>query len=312
MKRHEDLADRSGLNHGGSEPVVLDRMAERRRDVAWIKEMLHDRNSRFLPLWRSKNLFAGADQPCPVFLSMDELGDIRHKTEFVFLGNSGRGALFAVGLPDSDETIPETFSSAGVFQTLLKMMPVLAQNEYSVLAYARGMILWHRKNRYCSSCGWLLKSREGGHMLLCSNPDCGMQHFPRIDPAIIMRVCEGERCLMARQSGWRKGLFSVLAGFVEPGETLEDTVKRECMEEAGVRVHHVRYFASQAWPFPSSLMLGFTAELESGSIWCADNELEDVRWFARDEVRHGIMNKSLILPVKGTLSCHLILDWLNG
>lgn len=291
--------------------VTLDRMAVRRRDFAWIRSRLHDPDSCFIPLWRSKNLFARGDRPYPVFLSVDDVEDMLRETDVIFLGCFGHRALFAIGLPDNDEAVSEMFSSIGVFQNLLKMMPGLAESEYSLLAYARGMVLWHSRNRYCSSCGWALESREGGHMLICSNPDCGMQHFPRIDPAVIMRVCNGDKCLMSRQLGWRKGLFSVLAGFVEPGETPEDTVKRECMEETGIRVHHIQYFASQAWPFPSSLMLGFSAELESGSICCADNELERARWFTRDEVRHGLAHGSLVLPVKGTLSYRLILNWLN-
>lgn len=294
-------------------PSILDRAAAKRRDTTWLAAQKNHPDTRFLPCWRSKSLIVSADQPRPVMLSALELG--RHllpAAPLVFLGLINQQSRFALSLPDADETIPERLSSFGVFQNLRRLLPWVREEDYALLAQARAMIFWQQRNRYCGVCGSSTTISEGGYLLTCSNPSCGRQHFPRTDPAVIMRVCRGERCLLARQASWPEGLFSVLAGFVEPGETLEDAVRREVLEEAGVRIRSVKYFASQPWPFPASLMLGFTAEFESGEIYCADNELDEVCWFSREEVRQGIKQGSLQLPIKGTLSRRLISDWLDA
>lgn len=294
-------------------PSILDRAAAKRRDTTWLAAQKNHPDTRFLPCWRSKSFIVSADQPRPVMLSALELG--RHllpAAPLVFLGLINQQSRFALSLPDADETIPERLSSFGVFQNLRRLLPWVREEDYALLAQARAMIFWQQRNRYCGDCGSSTTISEGGYLLTCSNPSCGRQHFPRTDPAVIMRVCRGERCLLARQASWPEGLFSVLAGFVEPGETLEDAVRREVLEEAGVRIRSVKYFASQPWPFPASLMLGFTAEFESGEIYCADNELDEVCWFSREEVRQGIKQGSLQLPIKGTLSRRLISDWLDA
>ena len=291
---------------------ILDRAAAKRRDAAWLAEQIKHPDARFLPCWRSKSLIVSADQPRPAVLSAAELGrDLLSAAPLVFLGLINQQSRFALVLPDADETIPERLSSFGVFHNLRRLLPRVREEDYVLLAQARAIIFWQQQNRYCGACGSSTTISEGGYLLTCSNQACGRQHFPRTDPAVIMRICQGERCLLARQASWPQGLFSVLAGFVEPGETLEDAVRREVMEEAGVRIRSVKYFASQPWPFPASLMLGFTAEFESGEIYCADNELDEVRWFSREEVRQGIKQGSLKLPIKGTLSRRLISDWLD-
>lgn len=292
---------------------VIDRAAAKRRDAAWLVEQIKHPDARFLPCWRSKSLIVSGDQPKPALLSADELG--RHllsDAPLVFLGLVNQQSRFALGLPDADETIPEHLSPFGAFQNLRRLLTRVRGADYALLAHARAMLFWQQRNHFCGDCGAHTVIGEGGYLLTCSNPSCGRQHFPRTDPAVIMRVCQGERCLMARQSSWPEGLFSVLAGFVEPGETLEDAVRREVMEEAGIRIRSLEYFASQPWPFPASLMLGFTAEFETGEIFCADQELEEVCWFTREDVRQGIKQGRLKLPVKGTLSYRLISDWLAG
>jgi len=290
----------------------FDRAATRRRDATWLAEQLHHPDSRFLPCWRSKNLFVGEESLRPAFLSAAELGDLLlAATSVVFLGIVNQQSCFALDLPADDEMVSECLAPLGTFHNLRRILPQVAAEDYALPAYARAMTFWQQRNRYCGDCGSVTTSMEGGYLLTCSNPSCGRQHFPRTDPAVIMRVCQGERCLMARQSSWPEGLFSVLAGFVEPGETLEDAVHREVLEEAGIRIRSLEYFASQPWPFPASLMLGFTAKFETGEIFCADQELEEVCWFSRAEVRQGIKQGSLQLPVMGTLSYRLIADWLD-
>ena len=292
---------------------AFDRAGTRRRDAAWLEAQLRHPDSRFIPCWRSRSFVAVEDDVRPVFLSAIELeGLFPAVSAVVFLGVVNGFSCFTLDLPAADESIPQCFSAFGSFQNLRSLLHRVREEDYSLLAYARAMTFWQQRNRHCGDCGSVTTSMEGGHLLVCSNPSCGRQHFPRTDPAVIMRVCQGERCLMARQASWPAGLFSVLAGFVEPGETLEEAVKREVREESGIIVRQVRYLSSQAWPFPGSLMLGFTAELESGEIYCADNELEEVCWFSRTEVRQGIKQGSLQLPVMGTLSYRLISDWLDA
>jgi NAD+ diphosphatase len=168
------------------------------------------------------------------------------------------------------------------------------------------MVLWHGSQRFCGRCGSPSKTESGGNTRLCINGDCGIRIFPRVDPAIIVLVSDRERCLLGRQAGWPEGRYSTIAGFVEPGESLEDAVRREVFEETNIAVHEVRYHSSQPWPFPSSLMLGFTAEASSEAILLNDGELEDARWFSRKELESGFPK----LPYRLSIARRLVDDWL--
>jgi NAD+ diphosphatase len=191
----------------------------------------------------------------------------------------------------------------------------------AMLAYARGLIHWHRRHRFCGRCGSPTQSRHGGHMRLCTNAECGREHFPRTDPAVIMLVTrpgldggpdggpDGGAVLMGRQKSWTEGMYSTLAGFVDPGESLEEAVAREVHEEAGIAVADVTYMASQPWPFPSSLMLGFRARATSMEIHINRDELDDARWFTRDQIaRFG--EAGLSLPRQVSIARWLIDQWL--
>jgi len=227
------------------EQNFIDRAADRRRDTAWLEVQQSHPDTRFIPCWRSRSFFAAEDDFRPVLLSAAELGGLLSAAPaLVFLGLIDGRSCFALDLPADNEDIPRRLSAFGVFKNLRRLLPMVDEQDYALLAYARGMIFWHQRHRYCGVCGASTVSREGGHLLACGNPACGAQHFPRTDPAVIMRVCRGDRCLMARQSSWPEGMYSVLAGFVEPGETLEEAVGREVLEEAGIRIHSVDYFAS--------------------------------------------------------------------
>lgn len=183
----------------------------------------------------------------------------------------------------------------------------------ATLAYARGMAFWHAGHRFCGRCGAPTEIGRGGHVRICSDSSCAAPSFPRTDPAVIMLVTDGARCLLGRQEKWPQGMVSTLAGFVEPGETLEEAVAREVMEEAGVRVGRITYRASQPWPFPSSLMLGFWAEAETTEIVVDERELADARWFHRDELRAmGEVGDGLPgwkLPRRDSISRWLIETW---
>ena len=198
---------------------------------------------------------------------------------------------------------------AAQFIELRNVGPLIDRNEGGALAYARGMTHWHATHRFCGVCGAPTESREGGHIRVCTNPDCERHHFPRTDPAVIMLVAKGERCLLGRKAEWAPGRYSTLAGFVEPGESLEDAVRREVMEETGVVVSDVEYHSSQPWPFPASLMLGFFCRGETDLIQRNDKELEDARWFTREELLNGQGGLG-IAPRPISIARRLIDDWL--
>ena len=198
----------------------------------------------------------------------------------------------------------------------------MAGPEAALLAYARGLMHWHRGHVFCGLCGNPTESHDGGHLRRCTNAEDPHNHFPRTDPAVIMLVSHdnpqgnGPACLLGRQSRWAEGMYSTLAGFVEPGETLEEAVAREVLEESGVRVTNVEYKASQPWPFPSSLMLGFRARAETAEIEIDDREIEDAQWFRPEEVRSfGEWGTAppgeKRLPRKDSISRWLIEGWLN-
>jgi NAD+ diphosphatase len=183
-----------------------------------------------------------------------------------------------------------------------------AADEAQLLAYARALLIWRARQRHCGVCGAPTLPRSAGHVLVCTNPACQSEFFPRIDPAIIVLVTDGSRALLGRQASWPAGRYSALAGFVEPGEGLEEAVAREVEEETGVRVRSTRYFASQPWPFPASLMLGFHAHASAGSIQL-DGELQDARWFELEELRAA---PTILLPPPHTIARRLLEAWFRS
>lgn len=304
-----DHRARSARNTFAGSPV--DRLHGRRRDEAWVSERLADPSTRLTFLWRSKNLVAAGETPRPVTLSPVGLEPLLQTAASVtLLGREGHGACFAVDLPP--EAAPAgLLAEAGEFRDLREMAPLLAPGDAGLLAQARGLAYWHRRHRFCGSCGSPARSAEAGHVRACTNEACGEHHFPRTDPAIIVLVTSGQRCLLGRQPTWPQGRYSTIAGFVEPGESLEDAVAREVEEEAGVVVGPVTYHSSQPWPFPASLMLGFTAEAVNDAIRL-DDELEDARWFTRDELTAALQGGAVRLPTPISISYRLIEHWFDG
>jgi NAD+ diphosphatase len=215
----------------------------------------------------------------------------------VLLGVDGDGhAVFAA---DPGDELP------GERRGLRDLAPMLSQAEGGMVAHAVGLLNWHRRHRFCANCGAPSEAREAGHVREC--PACGTQHHPRTDPVVIMLVTDGDRALLGRQAQWPAGRYSALAGFVEPGESLEEAVAREVREEAGVRVDDVRYRSSQPWPFPTSLMLGFSARWAGGEPAVRDAELEDVGWFTREAIVDG----DVLLPPPTAIARRLIDEWLG-
>lgn len=289
----------------------IDRAHARRRDEAWLSERLADPSTRLVFLWRSKTLVTGSSSPRPVTLS--PLGFERlleGAASVTLLGQEGGCAWLAVDLPAAAPP-PEAIASAGEFRDLREFATLLPEREAALLSQARALAYWHRRHRFCGSCGSPTRSAEAGHLRACTDAACGEQHFPRTDPAIIVLVTSGERCLLGRQAGWPEGRYSALAGFVEPGESLEEAVAREVEEEAGVVVGRVSYLSSQPWPFPASLMLGFTAEASQDAIRL-DDELEDARWFSRGELRGALESGAVRLPGPISIAWRLIEGWYDA
>jgi NAD+ diphosphatase len=270
---------------------ALDRAGPHRRDEAWLAARLADPATRVLAASAGGVVVAGER---PRMFAVDELPE---GLELVLLGVDGDDrAVFAA---DPGDELP------GERRGLRDLAPVLSQAEGGMVAHAVGLLNWHRRHRFCANCGAPTDAREAGHVRVC--PACGTQHHPRTDPVVIMLVTDGDRALLGRQAQWPAGRYSALAGFVEPGESLEEAVAREVREEAGVQVADVRYRSSQPWPFPSSLMLGFSARWAGGEAAVRDAELEDVGWFTREAIVGG----DVLLPPPTAIARRLIDEWLG-
>ncbi len=296
--------------------IALDRAARRRPDEDWIRRRLDDPRSWFVPVWRDRNLLLPGDRPTAVMIAGAEAGElVENAAHCAFLGLAGGRTVFAVDLPGAGETPPPMPLEAFMFGDLREVGALADRRQGALLAYARGLMHWHRHTRFCGTCGHPTASREGGHVLGCSNPACRRQHFPRTDPAVIMLVTGetpgGEACLLCHQGRWPDGMYSTLAGFVEIGENLEAAVAREVLEEAAVTVTDVRYQASQPWPFPASLMLGYRARATTTEITFDGDELEDARWFTRDEIAR-FQSQGRRLPRPTSIARWLIERWLAG
>ena len=289
----------------------LDRAAPRRADSAWVAAHRAHPESRYVALWRGFCLINGDAAPRAAYLNRDIIERvIPDDAILALLGLDNDIATFAVDLSDLDEDPARgALKDFGEFRDLRDFGGLMTAPEASLMAHARGLIYWHQRHKFCSVCGSPAHSRDAGHLRRCSNHDCGIEHFPRTDPAVIMLVADGDRCLMGRQAEWPDGLYSTLAGFVEPGESLEEAVAREIWEETGITVRDVRYHSSQPWPFPASLMLGFYATATSTEITLNSDELDDARWFHRDALRNP--GAGTRLPRPTSISRRLLDDWLE-
>ena len=210
----------------------------------------------------------------------------------------------------TQKKINSIIKSFGEFRSLRDASPKLDKFEGSLAAYAIAISNWHKQNKFCNTCGAKTLVSNAGHQINCSKKHCTYIQFPRMDPAVIMLIHNNNKTLLGRQTIWPKGMYSTLAGFVEPGETLENAVAREVYEEAGIKVHKIKYHSSQPWPFPSSLMLGFFAEAKSTKIKINKSEIEDVRWFTREELLN-FQDQNKYLPRKISIARRLIDDWIN-
>jgi NAD+ diphosphatase len=284
--------------------AFVDRSGERRKDSDWLAEALAGDETRFVPVWGDRCL-VGGDPPGAVLLTREQVGDFVTDESVIFLGLFRNQPAFAVSIA---RELDPPFTELGEFKDLRFLGTVLPPDEANLAAHARALVLWHGTTLYCGRCGSASQPEAGGNTRRCCNPDCHKEIFPRTDPAIIVLVADGDRCLLGRQIDWPEGRYSTIAGFVEPGESLEDAVRREVYEETNIRVGNVRYHSSQPWPFPSALMLGFIAEATSEDIILNDGELEDARWFSRDELQSDEVG----LPFRISIARRLVDHWING
>jgi NAD+ diphosphatase len=284
------------------------RRAEEREQADWARAARDDPRTLYLLGSGTRHLVYAKAEPRVAFLEGAAAAKLAAADEsrLVLLGwfRERRCVLVEVGDGIPAQELPQDAS----FEELRPLSPVIAGNEAGLLAYARALSIWRARQRYCGACGAPTVSRRAGHSMVCSKEGCAQEFFPRLDPAIIVLVTDGERALLGRQASWPPGRYSTIAGFVEPGESLEDAVAREVMEETCVPVTGARYDSSQPWPFPASIMLGFRAWARPEIAVRCTGELEDARWFSREEIRAG----AALLPAVYSISHRLIATWMDG
>jgi len=286
-----------------------DRRAELRTDGAAIANLRDSPDARFIGLVEGRLAVEEQDDRLrPRELDRAELEGV-DPTSLVFLGMTAARPTFAVDLSDSDRHPTwKDLSSAD----LRRHGPLMSEEDSSLWAYARALLWWHRRHRYCPICGAETRVEDAGHRRACTAQACGASQHPRTDPAVIVLVHHGDRCLLARSPRFPKNMFSTLAGFVEPGESLEDCVHREVYEEVGVRVDQVAYHASQPWPFPQSLMIGFFARSLGLELTLDPTEIEDAFWVSREVLADESRWKGFFVPPRFAIARRLMQAWLDG
>ncbi|MFT5539008.1 MAG: NAD+ diphosphatase [Alphaproteobacteria bacterium] len=306
---------------------LYDRAGLKRKDTAWLEGLLNHPESRVIVLWRGKHLIVGdgTTNAAPVYLAFNEALQLASGGGLnpILLGLHEERAVFCADISHHAEPLTHpSLAGRGDFFEVRDVAAAMDQTEAQLIAQARGLLYWHRRHRFCGGCGAPTEVQEAGHVRVCTNNDCAIHHFPRTDPAVIMLVLAGEKCLMGRRPGRENFMYSTLAGFVEPGESLEEAVAREVLEETNIHVANVRYAHSQPWPFPANLMLGFYADATSTEVTVNPDELADARWFTRDEVRELMAVRDKVeaaklggafhLPRPISIARRLVGEWMDG
>lgn len=295
----------------------LNRASERRGDESWLAEKLADPESLAVALWNGKPLvedLPGEDgQPSGVqiaYLRADMAQDLAGGNErLLFLGLWKDIAVFAVDIDTTGDPAEGPLQGLGRFEELRGAAATMPPADAGILATAKSMFEWRRRHRWCSACGQQTEVGDGGWKRIC--PSCEAEHFPRTDPVVIMLGVHEGKCLLGRQAAWPEGMYSALAGFLEPGETIEEACARELKEEAGLTATAVRYHSSQPWPWPSSLMIGLIAEVDSADAAPDQTELEAVRWFSKEEAAQLLKGEieGLFAPPPLAIAHQLIKAW---
>jgi NAD+ diphosphatase len=279
----------------------LDRRHERRDDAAFLALAAARADALVVPVHGLRVLVADGAPRALVLARAAALP--QGGAELIWLGELNGAPCFAVEVADP------LVVQGGLWSELRPVLPLLSQADLDLLAYARALIYWTRTHRHCGACGAATEPWRGGHERRC--PSCTLVAFPRIDPAVIVAVADARRILLGRQAAWDPGRYSVLAGFVEPGESLEAAAAREVREETGVEIAAPRYFASQPWPFPASMMIGFHATPTRDAIHLDGQELEAARWFTRADIVAGLAGGQLSLSPHRSIAWQLIESWFD-
>ena len=295
----------------------LNRASERRGDESWLAEKLADAESLAVALWNGKPLVEDIldeeGQPAGVqiaYLRADLAQDLAGGNErLLFMGLWKDIAVFAVDVEGGADPAEGPLKGLGRFEELRGVASTMPPADAGILATAKSMFEWRRRHRWCAACGQKSEVSDGGWKRIC--PSCETEHFPRTDPVVIMLAVHEGKCLLGRQAAWPAGMFSALAGFLEPGETIEEACARELKEEAGLTATAVRYHSSQPWPWPSSLMMGLIAEVDSADAAPDQTELEEVRWFDKDEATQLIKGEleGVFCPPSLAIAHQLIKAW---
>ena len=291
----------------------LDRADHQRRDARWMADRLNEESTRFLPLWRLQPLVKLGEQRELAFARRILFEDLDAVPDPLLLGVADDVAHFVVDLSALEKPADELgLAGQAKFEDLLGVALHLSPEHASIAAHARSLVDWHARHSKCSVCSGDTQPRFGGIQRSCL--DCSADHFPRTDPVAIALIVRGDKCLLGRGPGWPEKMYSALAGFVEPGESIEEAARREVREEAAVEVGEVRYVASQPWPFPSSLMIGCIGTGESEAITVDRTELQDAAWFDRATVERALGGdqSQLIVPPPFAIAHHLMRRWIEG
>jgi NAD+ diphosphatase len=292
---------------------ILDRAANLRSDQAALAALAADRRAAsYVVVGELIVMKRGKSVHDPLF-SGDEAAALGKIRETVFLGLAENVGRFGLGLDQS--AVDGLKARDDLFVSDLRSIAVqslVAADHLPPLAEAKALLAWHARHRFCAMCGAATEMTDAGWRRHC--PACKSEHFPRTDPVVIMLAIDGERCLLGRQSRFAPGMWSCLAGFVEPGENVEEAVRREMQEEAGIRCGRVAYFASQPWPFPMSLMIGTHAQALSTDLVVDHTELEGARWFERAEAAKMLVRQhaeGLTAPPPVAIAHHIIRAWVE-
>jgi NAD+ diphosphatase len=264
----------------------LDRASDRRTNAAWLAEQLASSESLGVAIWNGRPFVEktkdGGTQIA--YLPAKMVAELAGGPErLLFMGLWKETAVFALDIEGEADPALGPLQGLGEFKDLRQVAMQLPQTEAAIMATAKQMFEWRRRHLFCANCGQPSATMDGGWKRQC--PSCKVEHFPRTDPVVIMLAYHGERCMLGRQAAWPKGMFSALAGFLEPGESIEEACARELNEEAGLHARQVRYHSTQPWPYPSSLMIGLIAEVEDEEGAPDQTELDEIRWFTREEAR---------------------------
>ncbi len=292
----------------------LDRISERRREPEWLADQLETQGTTVLAFWNGSPLVKDGDRGAHLAriepgLAV-ELAGGDERLLFMGLDEQGR-AVFALDIEGGADPAEGLLWGRGRFVSLRDLAPLLPAGDCGMAASAKAVFEWRRRHRFCSACGQPTHVTEGGWKRLC--PTCKVEHFPRTDPVVIMLPVRDGQCLLGRQPSWAPGRFSALAGFMEPGESIEEACAREINEESGLKTVSVRYHSSQPWPFPSNLMIGLIADVAPGEAQADQAELEAVRWLPREEVVKLLADGGdITLPPPMAIARQLIAYWAAG